>query len=347
MKKINVEGIQKPYNVYIRNNLYQEIGTLFDKYNYKHIYVIHDNNVDIGNLGDLLIVEGILSFEITEKDKTFDGVRDVLDFLNINNVRKNNTLVVVIGGGVLLDLIGFSTSIYMRGIDVAYVPTTLLSMVDASIGSKNAIDFENIKNLVGTFYDPKFVLIDPIFLKTLPARQLKSGIAEVIKIGYITGGNVLGLMDNIYDADYNWVPLIFLCVTLKNEIISKDYNDQGARKFLNFGHTFGHALESYYDFEKYTHGEAIAIGMALFYPSHKLINDLNRFDIYTKLDDDLNYKEIWKIMKKDKKRDQEHGVNIITLLEVGKPAIDFLEDEFELLKKIERLRLVNEEVAKS
>ncbi len=344
MKKIKIKGIQNEYNVYIKNHLYKEIGTLFDKYNYKHIYVIHDNNVDIGNLDDLLVVDGILSFEISEKDKTFEGVQYVLDFFNINNLRKKNALVIVIGGGVLLDLIGFSSSIYMRGIDVAYIPTTLLSMVDASIGSKNAIDFNNIKNLVGTFYDPKFVLIDPIFLKTLPTRQLKSGISEIIKIGYITGGNVQGLMDNIYESDYNWEPLIFLCVTLKNEIISKDYNDKGARKFLNFGHTFGHALESYYDFEKYTHGEAVAIGMVLFYPSHKLIKDLNRFDIYTKLEDDLDYKEIWKIMKKDKKSDHEHGVNIITLLEEGKPSIDILEDEFELLKKIERLRVINEEV---
>lgn len=172
-------------------------------------------------------------------------------------------LMINLGGGVITDMGGFVASTYKRGIDFINIPTTLLSMVDASVGGKTGIDMNNVKNIIGTFSLPKGVFIETDFLNTLSKRELLSGFAEMIKHGLIT--------DDLYynrlqDADYTNLAVedIYRSVEIKNEVVTIDPQEKGLRKILNFGHTIGHAVETYaltHEASPLTHGEAIAIGM--------------------------------------------------------------------------------------
>lgn len=172
-------------------------------------------------------------------------------------------LMINLGGGVITDMGGFVASTYKRGIDFINIPTTLLSQVDASVGGKTGIDVDNVKNMVGTFTLPQSVFIETAFLKTLPARELLSGFAEMIKHGLIADRNYYQELKN---SDYLQIEpqAIYRSVEIKNEVVTEDPHEKGLRKILNFGHTIGHAVETYAlinDAKPLTHGEAIAIGM--------------------------------------------------------------------------------------
>ncbi len=172
-------------------------------------------------------------------------------------------LMINLGGGVITDMGGFVASTYKRGIDFINIPTTLLSQVDASVGGKTGIDVDNVKNMVGTFTLPQSVFIETAFLKTLPARELLSGFAEMIKHGLIVDHNYYHELKN---SDYLKIEpqAIYRSVEIKNEVVTEDPHEKGLRKILNFGHTIGHAVETYAlinDAKPLTHGEAIAIGM--------------------------------------------------------------------------------------
>lgn len=344
MRKVKVKGSKNKYTAFIKNNSFDEIGSLLENYHYKNYVIIYDSKVKIDPILKLKLEPHILEVDVSEKIKNKDGVEGILNFFFKNQIYKEGTLVIAIGGGVLLDLVGFSCSIYMRGIDVAYIPTTLMAMVDVSIGSKNAIHLKERKNILGTYNDPVFVLIDPTFIKTLPKREIRSGLVEIIKIAYIANYKIMSLLENIYDYNYNWEPVIYMSLKLKNDLISVDFHDKGVRKFLNFGHTFGHAIETYYDYEKYTHGEAVAIGMCISYPNMKLIKDLQSFGISTEMDYSIDYKKMYEIMESDKKRNSNKGITIVVLQDVCTPALDELSSELDLVKKIERLKIVNAKV---
>jgi len=172
-------------------------------------------------------------------------------------------LMINLGGGVITDMGGFVASTYKRGIDFINIPTTLLSQVDASVGGKTGIDIDNVKNMVGTFSLPQAVFIETIFLKTLPSRELLSGFAEMIKHGLIAD---LAYFKQLKETNYNEVSAeaIYRSVEIKNEIVTEDPLEKGLRKILNYGHTIGHAVETYsliHDKKPLNHGEAIAIGM--------------------------------------------------------------------------------------
>jgi 3-dehydroquinate synthase len=171
-----------------------------------------------------------------------------------------------LGGGVVGDLGGFAASIYMRGIQFVQCPTTLLAQVDAGIGGKTAIDFKNIKNLVGAFYQPKVVLADTSVLQSLNDRQLKTGLAEVIKYGVIQDLAMFGLLEERLDDVLHKDPkllteLVRRSCQIKAKIVSADEKESGQRAWLNYGHTLGHALEAYFNYDVLTHGEAISYGM--------------------------------------------------------------------------------------
>lgn len=172
-------------------------------------------------------------------------------------------LMINLGGGVITDMGGFVASTYKRGIDFINIPTTLLSQVDASVGGKTGIDIDNVKNMVGTFSLPQAVFIETIFLKTLPSRELLSGFAEMIKHGLIAD---LAYFRQLKETNYNEVraEAIYRSVEIKNEVVTEDPLEKGLRKILNYGHTIGHAVETYsliHDKKPLNHGEAIAIGM--------------------------------------------------------------------------------------
>lgn len=169
-----------------------------------------------------------------------------------------NALLINLGGGVITDLGGFDASTYKRGIKFINIPTTLLAMVDAAIGGKTGIDFGGAKNQIGTFAEAEEVLVDPVFLSTLPRREILSGLAELLKYGFIADANLL--KSNLE----NYQQFINRAGEIKREIVAKDPTEKGLRKILNFGHTLGHAIESHClttDFPL-LHGEAVALGMA-------------------------------------------------------------------------------------
>jgi 3-dehydroquinate synthase len=174
--------------------------------------------------------------------------------------------LVALGGGVIGDMTGLAASLYMRGIPYVQFPTTLLAQVDASIGGKTAIDFEGFKNLIGSFHQPKAVLIDPLALQTLPERQFVSGLAEVVKYGVIKDERFFRFLEinapGILEREPEKLERIIAhSARIKAEVVSADEKECNLRAILNYGHTLGHALESYFDYGLLTHGEAIAYGM--------------------------------------------------------------------------------------
>jgi 3-dehydroquinate synthase len=202
-----------------------------------------------------------------EKSKSFDECRCLLEALARFDKNKR-VFVVAAGGGVVGDLAGFCAAVYKRGVAYVQVPTTLLAQVDSSIGGKTAIDLKHGKNLVGAFFQPKLVLSDVSLLASLNRRQFASGMAETVKYGVISDPRLFGLLERKAGtlqsgASRELVPIIAACSRIKAGIVEKDERDEtGKRIILNFGHTLGHALEAAHGYGGYTHGEAVAIGMA-------------------------------------------------------------------------------------
>jgi 3-dehydroquinate synthase len=173
------------------------------------------------------------------------------------------SLLINLGGGVIGDMGGFCASTYKRGIQFINIPTTLLSQVDASVGGKLGIDFQGFKNHIGLFCNPEKVLVDPLFLATLPEREVRSGFAEIIKHALIRDQNYLNVLMKHDLQTQPWLDHIKHSVKIKSEVVAADPKESGLRKILNFGHTIGHAVETYFleKTERLLHGEAIAIGM--------------------------------------------------------------------------------------
>ena len=229
--------------------------------NYDKFFVLTDEN--IYGIYSSMIAVMLPEKEITkivvpsgEQSKSIENVMLIWNRL-LDAKAGRDSLLINLGGGTISDLGGFAASTYKRGIDFVNVPTTLLAMIDASIGGKNGINFNNCKNQIGLFSEPKSVIINSQFLKTLNERDVKSGLAEMIKYAFIADASFLDL-----DSD-NYLDFIEKAAMTKDEIVSLDMKESGLRKILNFGHTVGHALESYYlDKENHlTHGEAVALGM--------------------------------------------------------------------------------------
>ena len=183
-----------------------------------------------------------------------------------------NSLLVVLGGGTLCDIGGFIASTYQRGIKFIYLPTTLLSQTDAAWGGKNGVNFNDLKNQIGTINLPELVAVNIDFLETLPQKEFTSGLAEVIKHGIISDKSILEDIERNRTFSANILPLIRKSASVKMSIVNRDVNDTGERKALNFGHTIGHAIEAVHE-GKYTHGECVAAGMLVtLYLSKKLLH---------------------------------------------------------------------------
>lgn len=194
-----------------------------------------------------------------EQSKCFDTYKDLLRVLLEKGFTRTDCIVAV-GGGVVGDLAGFVAASYMRGIDFYNIPTTLLSQIDSSIGGKVAVDFEGIKNIVGAFYQPKKVVIDPDVLSTLEPRQFSNGLAEVIKMAVTSDAELFELMEN-EDISENIDTIILRSLNIKKNVVEQDERENGLRKILNFGHTIGHGIESAGEMKDLYHGECVALGM--------------------------------------------------------------------------------------
>ena len=250
------------YSIWIGENSLSKL----DISTYSKVAILVDENTKRDCLYKLPKIENPLIIEIKsgEEYKNISTCNFIWEQLTINNFDRNS-LLINLGGGVIGDMGGFCAVTYKRGLEFIHIPTTLLAMVDASVGGKLGIDFKGFKNQIGLFHNPKAVLISTEFLDTLDESELKSGFAEVIKHALILDNPLWLKLKNTTFTDLDWEDIINHSVQIKNKIILEDPFEKGERKKLNFGHTFGHAIESYY-LEKGTpisHGEAIFMGMIL------------------------------------------------------------------------------------
>ncbi len=271
---VKIEQKEKYYPIIIKsetiNDLADKILTFTAGKNYlavisQKVEKLYGKNLNIPKENKFILKDG-------EKEKNFKNYQKILECaLKMKLTRKD--AIIAIGGGVVGDIAGFAASTYMRGIDFIQVPTTLLACVDSSVGGKVAIDTDFGKNLVGSFYQPKVVFINPKFLKTLDDRQFKTGLGEVVKYSFIEKSckceeelNLTNFLseksEQILARDEKTLSkLIEICVKLKISVVEKDETESGLRRILNFGHTYGHAIEKITKYKKYTHGEAIVEGM--------------------------------------------------------------------------------------
>lgn len=299
MRTIN---ILNQYHVYIKSGLFNQF-----LYNIDHNYlIINDENVDIN-------CDNIISLPFSEQTKNLATVNQLYDLFIDSNVSRETTTIVAVGGGVTLDVIGYAAATFKRGIRVIYVPTTLLSMVDASVGGKTGVNYQGLKNYIGCFYQPSCVIVDPVFLQTLDQRQFNNGMAEVIKYGCIKDKR---LLNDIMQPNLDIEDIIERSINIKKYFVEQDEHDHHVRHALNFGHTYGHAIESYYQFDKYLHGEAISIGMNM-KCNDPLLNEVcEYYHLPTTLEEEI---DLTNLMLKDKKN--EGGIKLVKLKELGEVDI--------------------------
>lgn len=259
------------YSIHIGDNSFISLNKFLEKNTYSHYYILCDEHTFEYCLPTVLFHSPILNeaeiieLESGEDKKTLETCLQVWGALTDTGADKK-TLLINLGGGVISDLGGFVASTFKRGIDFINIPTTLLSMVDASVGGKTGVDFEGIKNHIGTTCEPKGVFVNPGFLETLSERQIKNGYAEIIKIALIADVNFWKELKKLKTCkEFSSENVITKAIELKNVIVKKDLHENDLRKSLNFGHNIGHALESALIEQQkdILHGEAIAAGILM------------------------------------------------------------------------------------
>ncbi|SKB97757.1 3-dehydroquinate synthase [Sphingobacterium nematocida] len=336
------------YKVYFEEDL-KSLESFISQGAYSQVLIFVDRNTNDHCLPVLQsVLPNLVDYDIIEVDpgeenKNIDfciGVwKTMLDF-----GADRKALMINLGGGVVTDMGGFAASTYKRGIDFVQVPTTLLAQVDASVGGKTGIDMDNVKNIIGTFTQPKAVFINPRFLETLDQRQLISGFAEVIKHGLIQDRDLYNKCKQV-DVSKIDSEIIYRSVEIKNNVVLKDPTEQGLRKILNFGHTIGHAIEGYsllHDDNPLLHGEAIAIGMiceAWLSNKYSGLSDLELQDIthefvrqYPHYSYDKSiYTQLIALMKNDKKN-EDGKIGFALLEKIGSATYNVFvsEDDIQL-----------------
>lgn len=256
----------------------------------------------------------IAVFECGEDHKTISTMEYLFDLMLKNNFNRKDC-VVAIGGGVTGDLAGFTAASYMRGIDFYNIPTTVLSCVDSSVGGKTAVNFENVKNIIGAFWQPKKVLIDVDLLKSLPERQISNGLSEALKMSLTFDKELFSLFKN-GDPVEMLEEIIYRSVQLKANVVEEDEKEAGLRKVLNFGHTIGHGIELSSKGDLY-HGECVALGMICMSSEkvkEELIPVLKKLKLPVKYT--FNEDEVCSAIGHDKKSN-ENGISTIVVNETG------------------------------
>ncbi|HBO85118.1 MAG: 3-dehydroquinate synthase [Deltaproteobacteria bacterium GWC2_42_11] len=274
MEILTVDLGERSYPIYFSRGGFEDIGTLMQKHSFKGRVSIITNPVVgglyaekvISSLKDTDFFPEVIKIPDGEEYKNLNTVSSIYDSL-VGSRMERISPIIALGGGVVGDIAGFAAATYLRGIPFVQVPTTLLSQVDSSVGGKTGVNHPKGKNLIGAFYQPRFVLIDTTVLKTLPHTEIRAGLAEVIKYGIIKDHNLLLFLEANYDdilklgggIDY----AIKRSCEIKAEVVEQDEREKGLRAVLNFGHTFGHAVETLTDYREFKHGEAVAIGMVM------------------------------------------------------------------------------------
>jgi 3-dehydroquinate synthase len=356
--KVTLDLQEKSYQIIVGSNVIEHLKVFLEINNYNKIIVISDENVAKLHGKKLKnIVQNIDFVEVKagENSKSFAVFEKVCEEILQKNIDRK-TLLIAFGGGVVGDLTGFCASVLLRGIDFIQIPTTLLAMVDSSVGGKTAINSQVGKNLIGSFYQPKLVLCDIDFLETLPLREFRSGYAEIVKYGFIYDKIFFEFLnENLTEIFAKNLQILQKIITrsceIKAQIVGRDEKENGERALLNFGHTFGHIFETETNYsDEILHGEAVALGMLMasqMSVDFELINEEEYQKIFNHLQKsgfNLNLKNIrqnWhqenliKHLFKDKKT-ENNQLTFILLNKIGEAKIYkkiSLENFLKVLKK--------------
>lgn len=353
MKTLNVGLGKNSYDIVIGENFSENFSEYIKNiYKEEKLFVITDSNVDgiYRNIYERMFKDfkyTVYVLEAGEKNKHI-GIMPAVYSAMVDAGLTRKDMVIAFGGGVVGDIAGFAAASYMRGIDFVQIPTTIVSQVDSSVGGKVGVDLSEGKNLIGAFHQPKLVLIDNYFLNTLTDRYFYDGFAEIVKYGCIYDKDFFDKMEKIIEnsgalqENENYKKklrehlmkhineFVYRSCEIKKEVVEKDEKESSLRMILNYGHTIGHAVEQFTNYEKYSHGEAISTGMVDITKIgekkgitkkgehiriEKLLRKLN-------LPTDIRYpeKEISHIMRRDKKSVSD-GINFVFLREIGEAEI--------------------------
>ena len=356
MRTIQIELKERSYPVYLGRGLLSD-SSIWNRHlgegktlivSNETVAPLYLETLQSALAGRVIEVHIIPDGERYKDAETWYGILDKL----VSMEARRDSNIVALGGGVVGDISGFAAACYMRGIRFLQAPTTLLAQVDASVGGKTAINHEKGKNLIGAFYQPEAVVIDSSTLSTLPEREFNAGMAEVVKYGAIRDPGFFEWLEQQVDAinardvealDY----LISRSVLDKADIVSQDEKEAGIRALLNLGHSFGHALESETAYEKFLHGEAVAIGMvtaALLSEnrglcengtSERLASLLRSFDLPVKIPQSLSADRLAAAMQLDKKAIAS-GLRLILLNAIGDARIDSDSSEQEIITALQQ-----------
>lgn len=359
--RVNLEKDRSAaYNIQIGYDVLERIGWAIKKEHPARLYVVITDSRVKALYGDLFVSllrrldlpTEIVDFPAGEEEKNMTSALKIIDKL-IALGADRNTMIIALGGGVVGDLAGFVASIYLRSLPLIQIPTTLVAQVDSCIGGKTGVDLPEGKNLVGTICQPRGVFIETKFFESLPEREWRGGLAEVVKYGLIEGGPYLTLLEeNVPSMKTRQVealtPIIEEACRSKKGFVEIDELDRGARRFLNLGHTLGHALEAQSGY-RVSHGEAVALGIRAAISLSQRLYQLPREDAQRALDlmdglglpgkisTDADTAEILQYLKKDKKREGEM-INFILLKRIGMPFVASGISEQVLIDIIEELK---------
>ncbi len=357
MNKIKVETTNNPYEVVVGSNLINQnnLKALEDK----EVLLIIDENIPtkfkdliadaLSSLSSNFQSLEIRASEENKSGRTLDSIHSKL----IDARFSRDCVLVGFGGGITCDIAGFAAATYQRGVNFILFPSTLLSQVDASVGGKTAINHPQGKNMIGAFHQPIKVFADVDLLSYLPKIEISNGLSEVIKHALISDKKYFDWLEENMESIISLKPealgyAITRSVEIKAEIVSKDEREKGIRKFLNFGHTFGHAIELYGDFKEFSHGQSVAMGMLMAMELSKLTQGFSEEDLkrsknlISKANPDLNLKntfddkKLLENMSVDKKREGDKLIFIL-LERIGRAKIEADIDESKIAKAIESL----------
>ena len=357
MNKIKVQTINNPYEVFVGTNLINQknLEILEDK----EVLLVMDKNIppkfkdliidQLSNLSSNFQSLEIYASEENKSGKTLDLIHSKL----IDAKYSRNCVLVGFGGGITCDIAGFAAATYQRGVNFILFPSTLLSQVDASVGGKTAINHPKGKNMIGAFHQPIKVFADIDLLTSLPKIEISNGLSEVIKHALISDKKYFNWLEENMESIISLKSkelgyAITRSVEIKSVIVSEDEKEKGIRKILNFGHTFGHAIELYGEFKEFSHGQSVAMGMLMAMELSKLTEGFSEEDLkkskklISKANPDLNFKntfdenKLLENMSVDKKR--EGSKLIFVLLEkIGRAKVKADIDESKILKAIQSL----------
>ena len=356
MKKVKVKIKIKNeiyYNILIKHGILKKVGKLVKKLlNGERVLIVTDEIVGKLYAGKIIkslekenIIVSVCILKNGEANKNIEGISNIYSNLALNELSRKD-MIIALGGGVVGDMSGYAAATWMRGIDFIQIPTTLLACVDSSVGGKTGINIKEVKNLVGAFHSPKLVIIDSETLVSLPEREFKAGMSEIIKHALLFDEKLLETIENFYNDknDNKKLDMDFVLqrnCELKSHIVQIDYKEKKERMFLNFGHTIGHSVENAAGYGVLLHGEAVAIGMIFAieygiklgitknaYILERAKNILSNIGLPINIPENINLKEAIKL---DKKRSSEK-INFVFLEDIGKPIVEKVDIESITLK---------------